>query len=82
MLVLCCCMQAFFHFGEWRLRSRSGAVPALVAEHRLKSPLLQQLQYMDLVAEACGISPDQGSNLCPHIGRRILNHWTTREVTT
>ena len=50
MLVLCCCTQAFFHFGEWRLRSRSGAVPALVAEHRLKSPLLQQLQYMDLVA--------------------------------
>ena len=29
---------------------------------------------------ACGIFPDQGSNLIPFIGRWILNHWTTREV--
>ena len=29
---------------------------------------------------ACGIFRDQESNLCPCIGRQILNHWTTREV--
>ena len=25
--------------------------------------------------------PDQGSNLCPHIGRQSLNDWTTEEST-
>ena len=30
--------------------------------------------------EAYGIFLDQGWNLCPCIGRWILNHWTTREV--
>ena len=29
---------------------------------------------------ACGIFPDQGLNPCPCVGRRILNHCTTREV--
>ena len=29
---------------------------------------------------ACGIFPDQGSNLCPRIGRQILNHCATREA--
>ena len=29
---------------------------------------------------ACGIFPDQGSNPCPCIGRRILSHCATREV--
>ena len=24
--------------------------------------------------------PNQGSNLCPHIARQILNHWITREL--
>ena len=28
----------------------------------------------------CGIFPDQGSNRVPCIGKRILNHCTTREV--
>ena len=28
----------------------------------------------------CGIFPDQGSNLCPYIGRQILNHHATREA--
>ena len=27
--------------------------------------------------EVCGIFPDQKSNWCPCIGRRIPNHWTT-----
>ena len=27
-----------------------------------------------------GLSPDQGSNSCPCVGRWTLNHWTTREV--
>ena len=29
---------------------------------------------------ARGMSPDQGSNMCPCIGGQILNHWTTKEV--
>ena len=29
---------------------------------------------------ACGILPDQGSNLGPCIAGWILNHWTTRET--
>ena len=29
---------------------------------------------------ACRIFPDQGSNPCPLIGRRILNHCATREA--
>ena len=29
---------------------------------------------------ACGIFPDQGSNLYPFIGRLILSPWTTREI--
>ena len=29
---------------------------------------------------ACGIFPDQGSNLCPLRCKWILHHWTTREV--
>ena len=29
---------------------------------------------------ACVIFLDQGSNLCPCIGRQIHSHWTTREV--
>ena len=31
-------------------------------------------------SEACGIFPDQGSNLCPNIGRWASIHCTTREV--
>ena len=31
-------------------------------------------------SEACGIFPDLELNPCPCTGRRILNHWTTREV--
>ena len=30
--------------------------------------------------KACGIFPDQGSNLCPLTGRRILSHQTARKV--
>ena len=63
-------------FAQWgspcsccRAQAQESAASA-VAVHGLSRP------------EACGISPDQGSNLCPRIGRRILNHWTTREVTT
>ena len=29
--------------------------------------------------QACGIFPNQGSNLCPPTGQSILNHWTTRK---
>ena len=31
-------------------------------------------------SETCGIFPDKGSNLCPPIGRWILDHWTTKDV--
>ena len=43
------------------------AVASLFAEHGLQLP------------EARGIFPDQGSNLCPLIGRQILTHCTTWE---
>ena len=28
---------------------------------------------------ACGIFPDQGSNLCPLLWQTVRNHWTTGE---
>ena len=42
---------------------------------------LQQLTVHGLSCPAaCGIFPNQGSNPCPHIGRWILNHQTTKKV--
>ena len=38
------------------------------------------LWLMGLVAPACGIVPDQGSNPHPCIGRRIFLQCSTREV--
>ena len=35
---------------------------------------------MDLVAAACGIFWDQGSNPCLLYGQQILYHWTTKEA--
>ena len=50
-------------------RGLQGTEASVVAAHRLSYPA------------ACGIFPDQGSNLCfPCIGRQTANPWTTREV--
>ena len=46
---------------------RAGGGASTVGAHGLSAPV-------------CGIFPHQGSNPCPCIGRRILNHWATREV--
>ena len=55
-------------------------VASLVAEDGLKSlgsgVMVHGLSY----SVACGIFLDLESNLCPCIGRQILNHWTTTEV--
>ena len=42
-------------------------VASLVVEHWLSRPM------------ACRIFSDQGLNLCPCVGRQILNHWATKE---
>ena len=50
-------------FGLWVLGSQASAVVV----HGLRC------------SEACGISPDQGLNLCPLHRRQILNHWPPRK---
>ena len=77
-LGLCCCPQAFSSCCERGLlfvavRGLLNAVASLVAKHRLKVHSLQQLWHTGSVvmahglscSAACGIFPDQGSNLCP-----------------
>ena len=49
-------------------------VASLVAEHGLW--VVFRLHWLTV----CGIFLDQGLNLVPCIGRRILNRWTAREV--
>ena len=50
---------------------------SLVVTHRLSS-----LQHVGLVTlrRMGSLFLSQGSNRVPSVGRRILNHWTTREV--
>ena len=63
-------------------------VASLVAEHGLQVCGLQQLWHAGSVvvahglscSAACGIFPDQGSNPCPCIDRRILDHCANREA--
>ena len=56
--------RGFSWSGAWAL----GCAGSVVVARRLSYP------------EAGGIFLDQGSNLCPCIGRWIPNCWTTREV--
>ena len=88
MLGLCCCVwtfsscsvqashcDGFFCWGAWdlgswawSLRLSGSRVGSVVVVHEFCYP------------EACRVFLDQRSNSCPHVSRRILNHWTTREV--
>ena len=76
-----CFTQAFCSHEDYSLVVVHGlltAVASLVTEQGSMACGLQYSWCMDLVA--CGIFPDQGSNLCPLNGRWTLNHQTTREV--
>ena len=56
---------------------------AVIAVHKVSSrDTLSSLQHVGLVTLRCMGSSflSQRSNHVPSIGRRILNHWTTREV--
>ena len=65
--------------GVWTLQLR--CVGSVVAAHGLQSAWASVVAVPGLSCSAArGIFPDQGSNLCPCIGRWIPNCWTTREV--
>ena len=73
VLDLCCCTRAFSSCSDWWLLFVAAlglliAVASLVVAHGLSCSI------------ACGIFLGQGLNPFPCIGRRILNHCTTREV--
>ena len=55
-------------YSTWALGAWASVVVAVVAAHGLSCSV------------ACGILSDQGSNGDPCIGKRILNHCTTREA--
>ena len=59
------------------------AVASLVAEHMLWPIGSVVVAHKLSCSEACGIVLDQDHQTCvPCITRRILDHWTTREVVT
>ena len=58
-----------------------GGQASLAVVHGLQSTRAQRLLLRGLVAHHVGSSfLDQEWNLGPYMGRRILNHWATREV--
>ena len=68
--VLLCCGASASHYGGfsgWGAQA-FGFTGSGVAASRLRC------------SAACGIFPDQGLNLVPCTGWRILIHWTTKEV--
>ena len=74
------CARAFSSCGKWgplfiAVRGPLTIAASLVAEHRLQTRRLSNCG-----SRACGIFPDQGSNICPCTGRQILNHCATREA--
>ena len=71
--VAACRLSLFAAGGGYSLAAVHKLVASLVAEHRLKVHRLS-------CSEACGLTPDQGSNSIPRTGRQILIHCTTREV--
>ena len=86
-----CCMLASFSCGRWgsslvTARRLLIEMMSLVVERRFQTDGLQQLQHADSVAVehrlACGIFPDQGSNLCPLHWQADFHliHCTTREI--
>ena len=61
-------LQQLWHLGSVGVACRLQSTGSVVVANGLSC------------SEACGIFPDQGSNLCPCTGRRILNHCATREA--
>ena len=64
------CVRAFSSCGKWGpfFISVSGPLTiaaSLVAEHRLQTRRLSNCGSRAQSLAACGIFPDQGSNLCP-----------------
>ena len=85
-LGLHCCMQAFSSWGERVLLFIAVlrlllTVASLALEHRLRVQELQYLGPVGLVALLHVESSQTRDRTCiPCISRRILYHWTTREV--
>ena len=78
-----------FHCGMWDLSLQR--TDSLVMAQELQSTQTSVAATHRLsCSTACGILvwqvgsqlPNQGSNPCPCPGRQILNHWTTREVSS
>ena len=86
MLGLCCCRWAFFSGSKWGLLSLGVvlgfliAVASPAADHWLWHAGLSTCSTHVQLLHGTWEFPRQGSNPCPCIGRRILNHWTTREA--
>ena len=84
---ICWGTRAFSSCSQWELLSRCGVWASHCGGFSwYGAPALWFLGSVVGVhgfscSESCGIFPHQGSNPCPSIGRRILNHWTTREVS-
>ena len=85
-LSLHCCTRAFSSCGKQGLffvveHGLLIVVASLLAEHGLQACRLQQLWLTGLVApQHVGSSRTRAQTRVPCIGRRILNHCTTREV--
>ena len=63
--------------------SSCAALASLVAEHGLYNVGSVGVAHglnCPAAPTACEISPERGSNCVPCTDRRILHHWTTREV--
>ena len=86
VLGLRCCARVFSSCGErWlpflAVRGLLIAVASLIVEHKLQARGLQQLWYTGLVVPRhMGSTRTRDRTRVPCIGRRILNHCTTREV--
>ena len=87
VLGLHCCMQVFSSCSDRGLlcncsERASHCVGSLIAEHTLLSKVSVVVAHELCCSIACGIFQGKGSNLCPCIGRLILNHWTTKKKDT
>ena len=76
---------AFSDCGGWVLvsvvaRGCPSLAASLAVEHGLSSAGSVPVAHGLSCSTARGGIPDRGLNCVPCIGRRVLNHWTTREV--
>ena len=86
ILFLGCVASSLLHW-NFLWRSKLGCSLAWCASFSLRWPLLlwsvdsrQGVQPQQLWHRARGIFLDEGWNPCLCVGRRIFNHWTTREA--